>query len=114
MAAQEAVTRVFVSADRRDWEGLRRVLAESVALDYTSLSGGEPADISRDDLVTAWRGALGGFEATQHLLGSFVVDSVSPDEVRMRFYAIAAPRVAPRARRQYLDRRRSLRRDPAR
>jgi SnoaL-like domain len=89
IAAQDAVTRAFVCADRRDWQGLRGVLADTVALDYTSLTGGEPADISREDLLTAWRGTLGGFEATQHLLGSFVVDSVSPEQVRMRFYAIA-------------------------
>ena len=89
LAAQDAVTEVFVSADRRDWNRLRNVLADTVALDYSSLSGSEPADISGDDLLAVWRGNLGGFEATQHLLGSFVFDAVATTEVQVRFYAIA-------------------------
>ena len=87
--AQDALTRVFVCADRRDWDGLGAVLGERVVLDYTSLSGGEPAELSGDELLAAWRGALGGFEATQHLLGSFLIETISPSEARLQFYAIA-------------------------
>lgn len=89
-AAQDAITCVFVCADRRDWDGLRAVLADTVAVDYTSLNGGEPiAGIAGDDLLAAWRQTLGGFEATQHLLGSFLFDETTPQSARLRFYAIA-------------------------
>ena len=89
LAARDALTRVFVCADRRDWDGLSAVLGDRIAIDYTSLAGGEPAQPSRDELLKAWRQQLGGFERTQHLLGSFLSEIVSPSEVRMQFYAIA-------------------------
>ncbi len=87
--AQDALTRAFVCADRRDWDGLRAVLGQQVVLDYTSLSGGDPAELSGDELLAAWRGALGGYEATQHLHGSFLIETLSLSEARLRFYAIA-------------------------
>ncbi len=87
--AQDALTRVFVCADRRDWDGLGAVLGERVVLDYASLTGGEPAELSGDELLAAWRGALGGFEATQHWLGSFLIEIVSLSEAWLRFYGIA-------------------------
>jgi hypothetical protein len=88
-AVQEAVTRVFVRCDRRDWSALPEVLGDPVAVDYTSLNGGEPAVVGRDDLVEAWRGALGGFDTTHHLLGSFLIDDLTRDSASIRFYAIA-------------------------
>jgi hypothetical protein len=88
-AAQDAVTGVFVGADRRDWARVAELLGPTIALDYTELSGGEPGEVLRDELLASWRQTLGGFEATQHLLGSFVYDEVSPTVVRLRFYAIA-------------------------
>ncbi|MGP0051871.1 MAG: nuclear transport factor 2 family protein, partial [Solirubrobacteraceae bacterium] len=87
--AQDALTRVFVCADRRDWDGLRAVLGQRVVLDYTSLSGGDPAELSGDELLAAWRGALGGYEVTQHLLGSFLIETISLSQARLGFYAIA-------------------------
>ena len=89
IAAQDALTRVFVCADRRDWDGLQAVLADTVAVDYTSLNGGEPADVPAPALLAAWRQTLGGFETTQHLLGSFLADEITPDRAHLRFYAIA-------------------------
>ena len=88
-AAQDVVTGVFVGADRRDWASVAQLLGPTIFLDYTELNGGEPGEILRDDLIANWRGTLGGFEATQHLLGSFVFDHASARVVQLRFYAIA-------------------------
>ena len=55
--------------DRLDWAGVRGAFADRVALDYTSLFGGEPEELAADELVARWKGLLHGFEATQHLLG---------------------------------------------
>lgn len=88
-AAQDAVTRVFVSTDRRDWDALAGVLAETVDLDYRSLTGGEPAQLAASEVVAAWRENLGGFDATQHLLGSFLVEVLTPDEASVQFYGQA-------------------------
>jgi hypothetical protein len=89
MAAQDAVTRVFVYTDRRDWEALADVLAVTVDLDYSSLTGAEPARLAGSDVVAAWRENLGGFDATQHLLGSFLVDLPEPDQAKVSFYGQA-------------------------
>lgn len=89
LEAQDALTEVFVGADRRDWEAVEAALGEQVRIDYTSLNGGEPAVLGRQELTAAWRGTLGGFESTQHLLGSFLFDEVSTDRARLRFYAQA-------------------------
>jgi hypothetical protein len=78
-----------LGTDRRDWDALASVLGDTVDLDYSSLSGDEPARLAAADLIEAWRKSLGGFDATQHLLGSFLVDVVGPDEARVRFYGQA-------------------------
>jgi hypothetical protein len=65
------------------------VLGQRVVLEYTSLSGGEAAEVSGDELLAAWRGVPGGYEATQHLLGTFLIETISLSEARLRFYAIA-------------------------
>jgi hypothetical protein len=57
------------AVDTLDWKGVREAFADRLALDYTSLFGGEPADLAADELVERWQGLLPGFTATQHLLG---------------------------------------------
>jgi len=64
----EACTRMAHHTDRREWERLVEIFTEEVRLDYTSLQGGEPALVARDQLVDGWREALGGLAATQHLM----------------------------------------------
>jgi hypothetical protein len=75
----EACTRMAWHADQRDWAALRDVFANEVRLDYTSLQGGEPATVSRDELVASWAGLLGKLQATQHLLTNHLV-AVSGNE----------------------------------
>jgi SnoaL-like domain len=86
---QEVVTKMFVYADRRDWTGLRSVLADRVHVDYTSLNGGEPATMPADELVAAWNGALSVFQATQHLVGNFLIESLTDDAATVTCYAQA-------------------------
>ena len=87
--AIQAVTAIFVSADTHDWAGLRSRLADRVRLDWTSLSGGEPADLTGDELTEAWRTLLSAFEATHHQLGNFLVDHIDAEQARLRFYGTA-------------------------
>ncbi|MEV0150680.1 MULTISPECIES: nuclear transport factor 2 family protein [unclassified Nonomuraea] len=69
----ETCTRMAVHADRREWELLRGLFADKVLLDYTSLSGGEPATLAPAEIVKGWQSALGAYKATQHLLGNHLV-----------------------------------------
>jgi hypothetical protein len=78
LAVIETCTRMAWYADEREWDALREVFADEVRLDYTSLQGGEPATVPRDQLVESWAGLLGELQATQHLVTNHLV-AVSGD-----------------------------------
>ncbi|GAA3794960.1 nuclear transport factor 2 family protein [Streptomyces phyllanthi] len=70
----DACTRMAWYIDTRAWDALEEVFSDEIRLDYTSLNGGEPAVLTRKELIDAWSGLLGGFSATQHLLSNWLVD----------------------------------------
>jgi hypothetical protein len=88
-AAIQAVTSMFVAADTHDWTGLRSRLADRVRLDWTSLNGGEPAEVTGDEVTQAWQTLLSAFDATHHQLGNFLIDELDADHARLRFYGTA-------------------------
>ncbi|WP_425827319.1 nuclear transport factor 2 family protein [Streptomyces fractus] len=73
LAIAETCTRMAVHADRREWGLLRGLFADKVLLDYTSLGGGEPVQLTPDQIVDAWSATLGGYDATQHLIANQLV-----------------------------------------
>ncbi|MBB5080451.1 nuclear transport factor 2 family protein [Nonomuraea endophytica] len=73
LAIIETCTRMAWHTDQREWERLAEVFADSVTLDYTSLNGGEPAVLTPAQIVGAWSGLLGAFDATQHLVTNHLV-----------------------------------------
>ncbi len=72
-AVIQVVNRLSFSVDTRDWVALRDCLADRLHTDYTSLVGGEPAEVAADDLVAGWRGAIEPLHGIQHCLGSHLV-----------------------------------------
>lgn len=90
----EALTDVFVSADEHDWQRLRGRFADHVELDWTSLTGGEPATLTGDQLTANWRALLGAFDATHHQIGNILIDELNADEARVRCYGTATHRLA--------------------
>lgn len=62
----------FRAVDRRDWDRVAAGLARYVRLDYSSLFGGEPEDLTATEVIDRWRGLLPGFDATMHMLGPLV------------------------------------------
>ncbi len=68
LGARDALVAMFFAADRHAWAAVRAYLAETLSLDYTSLNGGEPASVSADGLVEAWKAFLPGFDVTHHQL----------------------------------------------
>jgi hypothetical protein len=69
----ETCTRVAWHVDLREWDALLEVFTEKVRLDYTSLNGGSPSVVTAQQVADAWSGLLGNLEATQHLMGDFLV-----------------------------------------
>jgi SnoaL-like domain len=85
----ETVTRMFVHTDRREWEALEGLFTETVTIDWTSLSGGEPVTLQAAQLVTGWRDALGGFRATQHLIGNLLIEVLDGERAVVSCYGVA-------------------------
>jgi hypothetical protein len=80
------------AADELDWPRLRGLFADQVALDYTSLNGGEPSKMLADELIAAWKSLLPGFDATQHVIASPVV-VVDGDEAVVRTQVTGVHRI---------------------
>jgi len=72
-AIVEICTRMAWHTDQREWDQLTEVFAERVRLDYTSLNGGEPVELTPRQIVQAWSGLLGNLDATQHLITNHLV-----------------------------------------
>lgn len=73
--ADETAIRLLVdeidnACDAKDWEKCRSFFADRVAVDFTSLAGGEPAEISADELIGAWAANLFAEKKTFHQRGN--------------------------------------------
>ncbi|MCX4745385.1 nuclear transport factor 2 family protein [Kitasatospora sp. NBC_01287] len=69
----ETTVRMCWYTDLRAWDRLGEVMAEKVALDYSSFGVGAPTEVGRGDLIASWRSLLGGLKATQHILTNHLV-----------------------------------------
>ncbi|MGB0523735.1 MAG: nuclear transport factor 2 family protein [Flammeovirgaceae bacterium] len=70
---QQTVSQLFIATDQQDWNTVESLFHTEVLLDYTSMAGGEPATLSPQQITTAWKGLLPGFEHTHHQLGNFQI-----------------------------------------
>ncbi|MEM1108415.1 MAG: nuclear transport factor 2 family protein [Planctomycetota bacterium] len=91
----EAVNRLGFSMDTGNWQGVRGCLADTLYTDYTSLVGGDPAEVSADDLVAAWKQAIEPLDAIQHVVGSHLV-TLGADEAVSTAQGIVSHRFGER------------------
>jgi hypothetical protein len=87
-AVIDVVNGVAIYADLREWSQLRELYSDEVAIDYTSLIGGVPAQVKADDLIAGWKTGLGRYQSTQHLLGNHRV-TLQGDTARALVYVQA-------------------------
>ncbi|MGE5807429.1 MAG: nuclear transport factor 2 family protein [Ignavibacteria bacterium] len=85
----EAVNKLFISVDNRDWELVKKSFDETVLLDYTSIAGGEPANLTASQIIDSWKGLLPGFDKTHHQLGNYLVETDS-QKAKVFCYGLAA------------------------
>ena len=71
-SVRDTVTRVTHEIDAKNWTELRRLYADEVTTDYTSLFGGTPAKQTGDALIDGWKSALAKVK-THHQLGPISV-----------------------------------------
>ena len=64
------VSSIPLAVDRAAYDLAERAFAPSIVIDYTSLWGGEPATMTPEALMTAWRGIVPGFDGTWHELSN--------------------------------------------
>ena len=67
------VSSIFEGTDARDWDKVEAAFASTVNLDYTSMAGGEPAQLTPQQITGAWSGLLPGFDKTRHMIHHFEV-----------------------------------------
>jgi SnoaL-like domain len=70
----ETISAIFNGADERNWAKIENSFADQVLLDYTSMAGGEPTVVTPQQITTAWKGLLPGFDRTLHKIGNFQIN----------------------------------------
>lgn len=68
------VASIPLAVDLAAYDLAEAAFAPEIVIDYTSLWGGEPQEMTPAALMTAWRGIVPGFDATWHELGDITVD----------------------------------------
>lgn len=84
----EAVTRLFVATDRKDWTGVKNCFTEAVFFDMTSLGGGVPSTESPGAIADGWKEGLKDVPVLHHQVGNFLV-TLGEREARVFCYGIA-------------------------
>jgi hypothetical protein len=87
--AIDVVTRGFVTADEKDWDGYEALRAPVVTQDFGGVddagNGSVTTSLTAREARLKAEGVVGPVAMTQHQLSSFVVD-VDGDEATVRFY----------------------------
>ena len=69
-----AVSRFFASVDRLDWEAVCELMTNPFHVDYSSLSGDGPTDVSPVALTESWAGFMPGYDQVHHQIGNVIVE----------------------------------------
>lgn len=73
----QTISSLFAGADNRNWQQVQDTMAASVLLDYTSMTGGSPAEQTPKQITDAWAAFLPGFDKTHHQLSGFDVNVIN-------------------------------------
>ncbi len=71
---ESTVTQLFVATDEQNWPDVQQAFANKVLLDYSSMSGNPSSTLSPNEIITAWKSLLPGFDFTHHQIGNIIVD----------------------------------------
>jgi SnoaL-like domain len=74
LAIRLIVDEIDNACDAKDWEKCNSFFADEIEVDFTSLSGGEPAKISADDLINGWKANLFTEKKTYHQRGNHRIE----------------------------------------
>ena len=77
------------AVDAKDWTRARALFTDEVAVDFTSLVGGEPATIPAEGLIGGWSGNLTAEKTSFHLRGNHQIAFTGPDSAVMESHGYA-------------------------
>ena len=70
LAVEDAVVRMFVATDERDWATLQECFSSPFTLDMTSMVGGNPAVLTPQQVANAWSAGFSSLDAVHHQIGN--------------------------------------------
>jgi hypothetical protein len=88
LSAVEIVDRLFVAVDRKDWETVREIFSPRVHFDMTSLAGGSPSVVDREQILGGWKEGLKDVAFIHHQSGNHLV-TLRGDRADVFCYGIA-------------------------
>ncbi|MEM8951688.1 MAG: nuclear transport factor 2 family protein [Pseudomonadota bacterium] len=80
---------IDAGVDGKDWDLVRSLFTDEIAVDFTSLIGGEPATIPADALVDGWATNLKPSKTSFHLRGNHRVSFTGIDSAVMLSHGYA-------------------------
>jgi hypothetical protein len=88
LAVEDAVIRMFVATDERDWSTLENCFTNPFILDMTSMVGGAPTTSMARDVARTWAEAFKPLDHVHHQIGNLRT-TVSGDQALVRCYGVA-------------------------
>ena len=77
------------AVDAKAWSQARAFFVDEIRVDFTSLTGGEPATIPADALIDGWSANLTAEKASFHLRGNHRITFDGPDAAVMHSHGYA-------------------------
>ncbi len=90
----ETKYRYAQTLDAREWDGYRALLADELVIDFRGLGyRGSGSVRTADWWMTQVMGLIPGFDVTQHVMSTPVVDDLGDGEVALTMYLVASHRL---------------------
>ena len=89
LAVEDAVVRMFVATDERDWSTLEACFTDPFTLDMTSLvGGGSPTMMTPREIANAWAEGFKPLSHVHHQVGNFQT-TVAGQNAAVHCYGVA-------------------------
>lgn len=88
LAVEDAVVRMFVATDERDWPALERCFTDPFTLDMTSMVGGTPVDMTPGQVAQAWAAGFKPLDHVHHQIGNLRTE-VDGNQALVQCYGVA-------------------------
>jgi len=88
LAVEDAVVRMFVATDERDWPTLESCFTDPFILDMTSMVGGQPTTMTPKQVAQAWSDGFKPLDHVHHQIGNLRTE-VSEGKALVKCYGVA-------------------------